>query len=136
MGDFLIPYNFPKNDPKIEEDTDVLKTMEVVVDGYSAVLHYNKADYSDHYLITFQVFGKHCPFLPFIVVAKLARKFLGEKNLSLVELLRNNRKVYCWTLYADLEGNPIKSKIEERGEFCTFEGFKYTYMSPTEINFY
>jgi hypothetical protein len=65
LGERLIPYNFPLADPAAEDDLVVLKTVEVVVEGYIVFIHYNKSDYGDHFLESFQIYGKNSPFLPF-----------------------------------------------------------------------
>ena len=68
MGELLVPYNFPKADPRLENDLNVLKTVDCIVDGYSICLHFSKADYNSHYLETLQVLGKDIPFLPFCLI--------------------------------------------------------------------
>ena len=134
LGDALIPYNFPKAHPNLENDLSVLKTNECIIDGYGVIIHYAKADYDDHYLESMQILGKNFPFLPFALVIKVARRFLGNDNLSLVELLKGGRKIYCWTLLSDKDGKTIISP--EESEYCIFEGFEYRYMDSNSVNFY
>jgi len=136
MGEVLTPYNFPHNDPKIEDDLNAIKIMEGVVDGYRVQMHYNRADYGDHILETFQIFGHSAAFLPFAVVVKLAKKMLGGYNLSLVEIFKDNRKIYCWTVCVDKTGKPLPAPHEADSEHCVYEGFQYIYMHPSQINFY
>ena len=136
MGELLVPYNFPKADPRLENDLNILKTVDCIVDGYSICLHFSKADYDAHYLETLQVLGKDIPFLPFCLIVKLARKFLGGHNLSLVELLKGNRKIYCWTLTVDRRGRPLPAIHEVESETCVYEGFEYSYLDPATVNFY
>ena len=82
--------------------------------------------------------SRDTPFLPFGLIVKLAQKILGGHHLSLVEMLRGNRKIYCWTLLVDKTGRPKKSNIEnsENVERCVYEGFEYGYIDPTTVNFY
>ena len=136
LGKILVPYNFPKAPAEWEDDLNVLKSRELIVDGYDVVLHYSKADYEDHYLETLQVLGKNCPFLPFALVCKLAKIFLGEAELSLVEIFRENRKIYCWTLTVDRDDHPIPSPYPTEVERCSYQGFQYCYMNPDQINFH
>ena len=138
MGDLLIPYNFPLGDPTWEDDLNFLKITDCTVDGYGMILHFSKAKYENHYLETLQVMSKDAPFLPFNLVAKLAQKILGGHRLSLVEMLRGSRKIYCWTLLVDEAGKPMKSNLEESEsvEMCVYEGFEYGYIDPTTVNFY
>ena len=136
IGEQLVDYNFPRADPRLENELNILKTKEVMVDGYQVVLHFSKADYRSHYLETLQVLGKNTPFLPFNLVVKIARRFLGSSNLSLVELLRDNRKIYCWTVTLNRRGIPIASAHQHPAEICKFEDFHYAYMDPQHVNFY
>lgn len=136
MGKHLIPFNYPLNSPQTENDINPLKLKQLTVDGYQILLHYSKADYGDHYLETVQIFGRCYPFLPFHLVVKIARKVLGGYNLSLVEMLRENRKVYCWSVYLDLNGRPIEPPKKRKVEHCIYEGFEYDYLDSNQVNFY
>jgi hypothetical protein len=136
LGDVLVPYNFPKAPAEWEDTINILKAREITVDGYTAVVHYSKGDYDDHYLETLQILGKNSPFLPFHVVCKLAKSFLGEHELSLVEIFRENRKIYCWTLTVDMTGKPIPSPFEGDVEKCNYEGFEYGMLQPDQVNFH
>ena len=138
MGDRLIPYNFPKAPPPTEPE-DVLaifKEREAVIDGYPIIIHYQKADYDKHLMETLQIYGKNSPFLPFSLICKLAKRFLGPHHLSLVELFKDNRKIYIWSVCVDHRGRPIPSPYEMDTEECEFEGFNYLYMQPNQVNFY
>lgn len=134
IGDKLVPYNFPRNSPRIEDDIHPLKVVETMVDGYEVVIYFSKADYAEHFLETVQIFGRNAPFLPFSLVVKIAQMFLGSSYLSLVEIPKANRKVYCWTVCLDREERPIESPYEVKSEICRFEGFEYAYMHPDQVN--
>jgi hypothetical protein len=137
MGDMLIPYNFPKVKPPIgEDDLAFFKERECLIDGYPVVLHYHKSDYDKHLMETLQVYGKNSPFLPFCVVVKLGKAFLGPHHLSLVELFKDNRKIYCWSLCVDRRGRPIPSPYDVQTEQCHYEGFDYLYLQPNQVNFF
>jgi hypothetical protein len=132
LGEQLVPYNAPENEP----DLYVLKTREVTVEGYDVILYYTKSRFDEHATEILQVYGKNMPFLPFYLACKLAKKFLGSKELSLVELFRGNRKVYCWSVNVDDHGRPIRTPYEVEAENCTYEGFRYSYLQPNQVNFY
>jgi len=136
VADILVPYNYPKHDPRLENDIAVLKTRVVEVDGYTVVLHFSRADYGSHFQETLQIFGEKSAFLPFCLVASLGKKFLGEHELYLVELLKDNRKIYCWTISLDKEGKPISPEVPMKAEDCSYDGFAYHYMYPSQVNFY
>lgn len=135
LGDILIPYNYPVVSIAEEDEINILKIREVVIDGYSAILHFNKSFYEDHHLSTLQIIGRNSHFLPFSLVCKIAKRFLGEDNLSLIESIQDNRKVYSWNLVIPIEGQEIKNPYKYE-EFKIYEGLKYRNMSPKNVNFY
>jgi len=135
-GEMLVPYNYPRADPRNENDLSFLKLVDCVVDGYYITLHFSKADYPEHFLSTLQIFGQNAPFLPFTLVLKIARKFFGDEELCLVEMFKSNRKIYCWTLQTEKDGDPMPSPHKDQGEQCFYDGFEYTYMDSSFMNFY
>lgn len=135
FGEFLIPYNFPQVPPEEEEPINYIKPREIRVDGYNLIVHYSKADYGTHYLETLQVLGKYSPFLPFSLVCKIGKKFMGDQYLSLVELYKDNRKIYCWTLILNKNNKPIPGPYQQDDtEHCTYEGLEYRCVSPKQVN--
>lgn len=134
MSHWLIPYTYPQNDAQLEEDIRPLKTREAVIDGYSLMLYFSRALYEDYYIESFQVLGMHAPFLSFGLVVKLAKRFLGNENLSLIEVIHENRKIYCWNVILDRENGETIPMPQEKSEYCTYEGFKYLYMDPTQVD--
>ena len=136
LADMLVPYTFPLHDPVLEDDISVLKSRTVEIDGYSVVLHFNRADYGNHFVETLQIFGEKASFLPFCLVAKLGKKFLGGHHLYLVELIRDQRKIYCWTITLDKNGKPTAPRVPVKTEGCTYEGLQYQYMYPNQVNLY
>ncbi len=136
FGEFLIPYNYPKVSEKEEEDINYIKLRDVCVDGYSLILHYSKADWDDHYLETLQILGKYMPFLPFSVVCKIGKKFLGDKHLSLIEIIREGRKIYCWSVVLDHTGKPVPGPYRGELEHNEYDGLEFRRMNPEHVNFY
>lgn len=135
LGDILVSYNYPVASIDLEEDLQILKLRQITIDGYDIMICYSKADYEDKYCISLQIFGRYSVFLPFNVVSKVAKSFLGEKELSLTEIYQNNRKIYCWCLWANKTDNTPVS-FEGRSEKCEYEGWYYKYLEAKEINFY
>jgi hypothetical protein len=136
LGNFFIPYNFPIETAAEEDKINILKFREVRVDGYDVILHFNKHDYGNHYLETFQLLGKDLPFLPFCLTCKLAKMFLGSHYLSLIEVLKDNRKIYCWTVVKDRDGKPMSSPYKDKSESCVYEDLEYSYVPPDKVNSY
>jgi len=134
MGRFLLPYTYPTVPLEEEKTVKILKQREILIDGYEVVVCYSKADYETHYLEILQIQGYSIPFLPFTLVCKLGRAFLGSDCLTLIEVIKSSRKLYCWTLSTDkVDGSCIDVPESEP---CTFEGFNFSAMNPNSVNFY
>jgi len=136
FGDFLVPYNFPRVPHEEEDAINCIKARDVHVDGYNLILHYSKAEYEHNYVESLKVLGKYSPFLPFILVCKIGKRFLGEEHLSLVEIFQGNRKIYCWSKVTDKDGKAVPSPHQTELERRIFEGFSYRLMNPSHVNFY
>jgi hypothetical protein len=135
FGDQLVPYNYPQADPRLEEELFILKAREAIVDGYAVLLYYNKSDYKNYFIESLQIHSKTSPFLPFNLIVKVAKKFLGGHNLALSEILRDNKKIYCWTALMDTSGRPMPT-LNKESQLCNFEGFKYSYISIKNLDIY
>jgi hypothetical protein len=136
FGDFLMPFNFPRVPPQDEDEVNHIKVRGLYVDGFNVLLHYSKQDYETYYLETLQILAKYAPFLPFSLVCKIGKRFLGDKHLSLVEIFQDQRKIYCWTLVTDNDGNPTDGPYQTQSEPCNYEGFEYKCVNPKQVNFY
>ncbi len=134
MGDLLVDYSFPKVSSQEEDIVSFLKTRDMVIDGYAISIHYGKATYPNHILETFQCLGQRTPFVPFFLVVKLVRKFLGDKHLCFLDLFLNDKKVYCWTVSKDLDGKELPTEQRVLKEM-NFEGFRYSFLHPSSVNF-
>lgn len=135
LGNVLMPFNYPKSTSESEDTINILKSRDVCVDGYDLILHYNKSDYGTYRLETLQVLGKYCPFLPFFLVCKVAKKFLGDKQLFLLEVFNDGRKIYCWTLITDEQGEPSPAPYEDNSTDCVYEGFEYKTVNSKNVTF-
>lgn len=133
FGELLMQYSLPKVSQEDDVDVGVLKAKEVNVDGYTIFLYYSKNDWPGWYLETLQITGKYTPFLPFALVCKIGKKFLGEKYLSYVDFIKNNRKTYCWTVATDKVHKPIPTpyKKESLSDDCVYEGLSYKCLNPS-----
>lgn len=134
FGAYLMPYSRPKVAQEDDNDINFMKAKEALVDGYSLVLYYSKNDWPTHYMEIVQISGKFTPFLPFSLVCKIGRKFLGEKYLSYVDFMQEDRKTYCWTAASDKANNPIPApyKKESLSDDCIYEGLCYKCLNPSK----
>src|SRR5262249_8698545 len=135
FGLFLMPYSKPKTSQEDDDDINFMKSKEVMVDGYSLIIYYSKNEWPTHYMEILQITGKYTPFLPFSLVCKIGRKFLGEKHLSYVDFTQNDRKTYCWTAASDKSNNPIPApyKKEALSDDCIYEGLEYKCLISKKI---
>jgi hypothetical protein len=132
---FLMPYSFPAMPPEDEEIIAPLKQREITVDGYDLVVFFNNCSYGNIELETLQVYGKDFCFLPLTVVCKCVRKFLGDQELALVEIMHHNkqgildessRNIYVWTVYYDSEDQtPIETPFTKDVKMCCYDGLNF-----------
>lgn len=136
LGDLLVSYNYPMAPKEWEDDIYMLKSQEVDIDGYTVTIYFSRANHGDSFQEVLHIMGgPKLPFIPFNVVSKLAKKFLGGSALSLVELLKNGIRVYCWSILLTPDGRPVPAKFKN-SEICEYEGFKYLNVDPKEVDFY
>ena len=129
----LIPHTYPKVEFEHEQEVSLLKQKTITIDGYEVVLCYSEALYPDHVLRSLQIQSAYSPFLPFVLICKIAQEFLGTNNLSYIEFFRNNRKVYCWTVkFRDGELLPPGSKTKPGN----YEGFEFRILSPGSVDLF
>jgi len=129
----LLPYTFPTVPFKEEQDILVLKQKCMVVDGYEVTLCYSEADYPKYSLKSLQVQSSQAPFLPFTLVCKVGKMFLGKKNLSYIEFFRGNRKVYCWTVKVKNGRMLPPGKKTKPG---SYEGFQFSILHPGSVDLF
>ncbi len=131
MADFLIDYSYPKMSFKYEEQILCLKQQTIRVDGNDLIVSYSKADYEDHILETLQIQSQQVPFIPFNVICKTGRLFLGHKNLSYVDFFKYNRKTYCWVVKS-LDGERLQANTDS--SVTSFEGFEFYVLPPGSVD--
>lgn len=130
MAERLVPLTFPLVKFTEEQEVLLLKQRTVVVDGYPMLLCYSKADYEDYLLESLQVQSSYSPFLPFWMVCKVGRAFLGRHHLAFVEFFKNHRKVYCW-MAKSRDGRRLHA--EKNTVPASYEGFRYYKLNPNEV---
>lgn len=133
MADMLVPLTFPKVDFRHEQDILMFKHRNLVVDGYEIITCFSKADYGPYFLESLQVQAAYAPFMPFTLVCKMGRAFLGTENLSYIEFFRNNRKVYCWTIKTR-EGRPLPP--DKKTKPGVYEGFAFNILQPGSVDLF
>ncbi len=134
MAKRLVHLTYPKVNFSEEQEILLLKQRQLTIDGYDVIACYSEADYDKYLLRSLQIQSAQCgPFLPFNIVCKLGRIFLGTDNLSYIEFFRNNRKVYCWTVKCQGE-NVIPPGVKTKP--CTYEGFNFGILHPGSVDLF
>ena len=131
VADHLVPYTYPMASFQNEQQILCLKQRIVRADGYETILCFSKANYTKYMLLSLQIQGYEVPFLPFTLICKLGRIFLGSRHLSFIDFMRNNRKVYCWAIKS-LDGEllpPDKQAIS-----VNYEGFEFSVLQPGAVD--
>lgn len=124
-SELIINFTYPKSSTIEEANYDFMRSAKACIDGFLLNIYYTKSDYESHFFETVQIVGEYSPFIPFHVVFKIGKAFLGEENLGLTEFFQKNRKVYCWNMITTKDGQQMSSELL-RGQKCNFEGCKYT----------
>jgi hypothetical protein len=130
----LAKYSFPTVSPKDELDISCLKQREITVDGYELIVYFNECRHKDEEMQTVQVFGRYFTFLPFSVVCKVASLFLGTKNLSLVETMQAERKIYVWSVHrkdGELKCSPVDTLAVRK-----YDGLEFAQIDHKQVRFF
>ena len=129
----LIPYTAPM--VSIEEEYKVLplKKRIINIDGYEATVSLSAGDYKDYVMWAVQIEALNFPFLPFNMVCKIGRIFLGNTHLSYLDFVKNNRKIYCWILRRK-DGERIS--VEGESNLVSYEGFEYVKLDSGSVELY
>lgn len=119
--DVLTPYTMNDN------DDNVLRTNVIEIDGYSVKLKFKRIDHGPFYTENLTLMSEFGSFLPFHLVAKLGKKFLGKYKLMLSESYEQDRKIYEWTVALDKEGRPTPIRVNSYYEECVYDDLNYIY---------
>ncbi len=133
VGELLISLTHPNVDLIEEYDIIPLKCRNVIIDGYSVIVNYSKSDYKKYFVESLQIQSAYSYFLPFNLVCKIAKSFLGVKCLAYADFIKNNKKIYCWTVRVK-NGQPIQPNKKSRK--TSYEGFEYGVSAKGTVNLF
>jgi|694.fasta_scaffold08002_13 hypothetical protein len=133
MAETLVLNTFPLSSVDDEEDVLLLKQKTISVDGHEIFICYSKSNYGTFFLESLQIQPYYTPFLPFTIVCNLGRAFLGDVNLCYAEFIKNNKKIYCWTIRSN-NGQLLKPDSETKKG--NFEGFEFNILLPGSIDLF
>ena len=124
MAEILMPRTFPIVNFEKERKILVFKQRMLLVDGYEIVVLVNKSDYKTYHSSSVQIRSIYSPFLPFNLVCKLAKVFLGDIDVSYMEFFKNGKKLYCWNVRTTPNGDILPPSQDAQLGF--YEGFTYS----------
>lgn len=133
MAKRLVPHTWPLAEFEEEQDVLCLKQRLITIDGYRINVCLSRADYGNHFLDSLQVQPYHGPFLPFNVVCKLGKAFLGHGLLSYIDFFKSDKKVYCWAI-KHVEGRLLPPS--ERSNPAEFEGYRFQVLHPGTVDLF
>lgn len=134
LANRLVKVSFPSVSPQDELEISCLKQREITVDGYEIIVYFNVCQHKDTDMQSVQVFGRYFTFLPFSVVCKVASEFLGTKNLSLVEVMQSERKIYIWSTYrkdGELVDSPADTLTVRK-----YDGLEFAMLDQRQVKFF
>jgi len=116
----------PYSPPKLPKDDDIswLKSREIIVDGIPMIVHYSESDHGDLKPAVLTIGCKNAPFIPFTVVCKVARMFLGTENLTLFEYTKGGSKIYSWMVLFNRD-KPVGNHHTDRAKKENYNGFDF-----------
>jgi hypothetical protein len=136
MGDFLLPFTYPAAPKSDSGDLAFFKLNQLTVDGYELYLNFNKGDYGEYFIQSVEIINRNAPFLPFFLVCKLGKAFFGDKHLCYIDFWRDNRKHYCWTCAANVDGEVIDPPFKVELDEAIYEGLEYNVFPKGGIDFH
>jgi hypothetical protein len=144
MAEMLTPYSYPLKSKEDESDIACLKQRNAFIDGYDVGLLFSIASCNSHKLESLQVFGHYFSFLPFSLVIKIGRVFLGDEGLYLTEVQSSKsglvddgmRNIYVWTTHRDVDNRIIPSPFFRNPERINQNGFNFYKINESEISFF
>lgn len=132
----LVPYSFPLASQQDEEIISCLKQREINIDGYDLVVYFNTCCYQGGTFETLQIFSRYFTFIPFAIVCKIAKKFLGTKELTLIEVFSaDEHKIYIWTVYYK-DNEIIKNPFMKNPKSCVYGDLEYNKIDKDQVNFF
>lgn len=134
LSKMLVDQTYPN--VSFEEELVVLplKCRTIVVDGYEISVNFSLSNFEKHDIESVQIQSVYTPFLPFNIVCRIAKIMLGYEHICYVDFIKQNKKIYCWTVKKTKYGRPMLPKEDLRMAF--YEGFEYAISNPGSINLY
>lgn len=121
-AEFLIPFSPPCH-PK-DDDISMLRSRDIIVDGYPIVAHLMISDHGDLKAMVLTLACKQVPFLPMYVVCKIATMYLGTQYLTLLEYIKDGAKIYSWMVLLRKD-EPVEHIDLSKGDKVSYNGLEF-----------
>lgn len=133
-AEFLSYKTFPNC--KIGEDLDIsiLKTTDLVYDGYSCGIYHSISIFEKYKIKILQVWSKYHSFLCMETVLNIGVKFLSDEGLFFFEIWNGEKVIYCLIVVLDEKNNVINDFYKKYPEEKELTGIKYCVIENPEIN--
>lgn len=133
-AEFLSYKTFPKC--KIGEDLDIsiLKTTDLIFDGYTCGIYYSISGFEKYNINILQIWPKYHSFLPLDTIFGLGIKFLGYYGVYFFEIWNSDKVIYCLIRVLDEKKEVIKDFYKGSQEEKRFNGIVYYKVEASEIN--
>jgi hypothetical protein len=132
LGELLAPVTHANDSVGDAFELAPLRCRKMFVDGYYLVVSYATGDDSGFRIETLQMQGVSMPYLPFYLVCKLAKAFLGPKKLGFMDFIQDGKKIYCWSVRSDSRGKRLP--LPKDYKRIQFENFKFALMADRTVN--
>lgn len=126
MAELLIPYTYPLQSMQEEQKVLCMKQRYITIDGYELFVCFSIGNYDNNIIETLQIQSKNCSFLPFTLVCKVGKMFMGDSYLGYIEFFKFNKKIYCWAV-KKVKG---KKKAPSNASKMEYEGFNFYLLNP------
>lgn len=132
MAEVLRPHT---RSPEDDAVLAVLKARDVTVDGYLVQVYYSVEDRDGVVLHSVRVVSKDVPYLPFWVHGqRVARTFLGDRELALSEFIVMGRKMYVWCQGRDPRTDePVPILLHKDARRASYDGLEYQTAPVTQF---
>jgi hypothetical protein len=133
VSERLIPYSFPNCVVGADVDLAVLKSTEVLVDGYYCGVFYSISDFKTYKIKVLQIWPIHHYFIQVSVLVKIIKEFLGFGEFYFFQVWNNEKMFYCWVAVVDEKNCPVMNFYNTKKEIYFGDILCYP-MQPKEIN--
>lgn len=133
ISERLIPNTFPNCEVGSDVDLAILKSTEVLVNGYYCGVFYSISDFKTYKIKVLQIWPIHHYFLPVDVLVKIIKEFTKTTVFYFFQVWSNEKMFYCWVSVVDENDFTVMNFYNTKNEIYFGDILCYP-MQPKEIN--